>query len=279
MGVVLECAKLVSTSWLYRNWDYSNWKLKVPLIIFTLLLMFETCIGVFGYLSKAHLQQSSSTINNLPKIENIDRQIQQEKTIIVDNEKVINQLDATVNSFLSKDRIDKSLSVRKNQTTQRTQLKADINESNKKINQYTDEKLKLLAELKEIELEVGPLRYISELFFDKQNNKIEDTVKLFTLLIVLTLDPLAIILLIAANHTILRMQARKPEGESNIRAESDIFNVNVDETVVEHVPLDDDCDFSIINDEIIEENLPSVIASDNQKLLSWIERFKKGRNG
>jgi hypothetical protein len=75
------------------------------------------------------------------------------------------------------------------------------------------------------------------------------------------------------------MQARKPEGESNIRAESDIFNVNVDETVVEHVPLDDDCDFSIINDEIIEENLPSVIASDNQKLLSWIERFKKGRNG
>ena len=209
MGVVTECAKLVTTSWLYRNWKYANWKLKLPLIYFTIALMSATSIGVFGFLSKAHLEQGASTIDNSSKIQRLADQISREESTIRDNEKIIGQLDATIDSFLGKDRTDRSLAVRKSQAPQRKQLRDDIILSQSKIDTLTEEKSILESEIKKLQLEVGPIRYIAELFFGVEQDStknIESAVKIFTLLLVSTLDPLAIILLIAANHTILRLK-------------------------------------------------------------------------
>lgn len=286
MGIVLECAKLVTTSWLYRNWEYSNWKLKIPLIIFTILLMFETSIGVFGYLSKAHLQQSSSILDNRPKIENFDRQISQEKKNISDNEKILGQLNAIVESFISKEKTDKSIQVRKSQTSQRNQLKVEIENSNNKINQYNEEKLKLQSELDHLELEVGSIRYISELFFGNEKSNIELAVKLFTLLIVLTLDPLAIILLIAANHAILRIKLEKITNipiDKEINTES-VVNESKDEIRNENITNNSINEDILINDtfsvEEFRENTEQEEQINNkQVILSWIDRFKKGKNG
>ena len=75
MGVVTECAKLVTTSWLYRNWEYADWKLKAPLLYFTIALMVATSIGVFGFLSKAHIEQGADKIDNSAKIESLNYQI------------------------------------------------------------------------------------------------------------------------------------------------------------------------------------------------------------
>lgn len=212
MGVVTECAKLVTTSWLYRNWEYASWKLKLPLLYFTIALMAVTSIGVFGFLSKAHLEQTSSTLDNSAKIETLDYQINREKSIIADNEKIISQLDATVNSYLGKDRTDRSLAVRKSQAPQRKQLRDDIDAAQKRIDKLSEEKFKLESEVRKLQLEVGPIRYIAELIYgekENSNKNIESAVRIFTLLIVSTLDPLAVILLIAANHTLLRLRNEK----------------------------------------------------------------------
>lgn len=214
MGVVLEAGKLVTTSWLYRNWAFSDWKIKIPLIIFTVILMLATSIGVFGFLSKAHLEQGAGTVDNSAKTERLAQQISREKATIDDDQKIIGQLDATINSYLGKDRTDKSLAVRKSQTPQRNQLRADIDAAQKRIDGYSDEKLKLDSEVRKLQLDVGPIRYIAELFYGTDGSaekNIEAAVRMFTLLIVSTLDPLAVILLIAANHTILRQQNAKKE--------------------------------------------------------------------
>jgi hypothetical protein len=212
MGIVLASAKIVTTSWLYRNWKFADWRLKVPLICFVIMLMAATSIGTYGFLTKSHLDQGGSTIDNSAKVERLDQQIARDKTIIVDDEKVIAQLDATINSYIGKDRTDKSLAVRRSQAPQRKQLRDDIDASQKRIDGFSDEKLKLQSEVRKQQLDVGPIRYIAELFYgvatDATQN-IESAVRIFTLLIVSTLDPLAVILLIAANHTLLRLKDEK----------------------------------------------------------------------
>lgn len=219
MGIVLEIAKLVTTSWIYRNWKSANWTLKGPLLYFTAALMLATSIGVFGFLSKAHLEQGAKTIDNGPRVERIEQQIAREKSVITDNERVIAQLDATINSYLGKDRTDRSVSIRRNQAPQRKQLKDEIDAANKRIDGFSEEKFKLQSEIRSLELEVGPIRYIAELVYGTDGNttkNIESAVKIFTLLIVSTLDPLAIILLVAANHSILRRQnEKKHQAEEN----------------------------------------------------------------
>ena len=214
LGVVLGFAKLITTSWLYRNWKEASWKLKTPLIYFLLALMMATSMGVFGFLTKSHLEQGAATIDNSAKVERLDQQITREKSIIADDEKIIAQLDASINSYIGKDRTDKAVAIRKSQAPQRKQLRDDIDASQKKIDNYSEDKLKLTSEVRALSLEVGPIRYIAELFYGTdgdQTAKIESAVKMFTLLIVSTLDPLAIILLIAANHTLLRRQNEKKE--------------------------------------------------------------------
>jgi hypothetical protein len=214
MGIVLGFAKLVTISWLYRNWKESEWKLRLPMIYFTIALMIATSIGVFGFLTKAHLEQGASTINNSAKIERLNQQIERERSTIADNEKVVAQLDAAINAYMGQDKTDKALAVRKLQAPQRKQLRAEIDAAQKNINSFDEEKLTLTSEVRALELEVGPIRYIAELFYGTDGNeseKVESAVKLFTLLIVSTLDPLAVVLLIAANHTLLRTQNGKKE--------------------------------------------------------------------
>ena len=214
LGVVLGFAKLINTSWLYRNWKEASWKLKAPLIYFLLALMMATSMGVFGFLTKSHLEQGAATIDNSAKVERLDQQITREKGTITDDEKIIAQLDASINSYIGKDRTDKAVAIRRSQAPQRKQLRDDIDASQKKIDGYSEDKLKLTSEVRALQLEVGPIRYIAELFYGTdgdQSAKIESAVKMFTLLIVSTLDPLAIILLIAANHTLMQRQNEKKE--------------------------------------------------------------------
>lgn len=214
MGAVTEVAKLVTTSWLYRNWQYTNWKLKLPLLYFTLALMTATSIGVFGFLSKAHIEQGADKIDNSSKIETLQFQIDREKALIADNEKVIAQLDATVNSFLGRERADRALAVRRSQAKQRDELRKDSAAAQKRIDELSAEKFKLESEVRKLQLEVGPIRYIAEMIYGVEENStknIEAAVRIFTLLLVSTLDPLAVILLVAANHTLLRLKREKEE--------------------------------------------------------------------
>ena len=176
-------------------------------------IMMATSMSVFGFLSKAHLQQGAETLDNVPKIERLDDQISREKARIADDQKVIGQLDATVNSFIGKDNGDRALQVRRSQDRQRSQLRTDINNAQKSIDQLNTEKAPLASEVKKLQLDVGPLRYIGELIYGSDNvdKNIESAVKLFSMLIVLILDPSAVMLLTAYNHSVLRRENEKKQ--------------------------------------------------------------------
>lgn len=225
MGLVLGGAKLVTISWLYRNWKISTWVIKGPLLYFTIALMIASSIGVYGFLTKSHLEQGAATVDNSAKIERLDQQIAREKSIITDNEKVIGQLDASINSYLGNDKTDRALAVRRAQAPQRKQLKDEITSAQKSIDEYSDEKLKLTSEVRALQLEVGPIKYIADLFYGSSGNvtdKMEAAVRIFTLLIVSTLDPLAVILLIAANHTLMRIKNEKEKVPSPVFEEDNV---------------------------------------------------------
>lgn len=212
MGIVAECGKVVATSWLYRNWEVSSWLLKIPLIFFVLVLMIITSLGVFGFLSKAHLDQGAATLNNAARIEQLNYQISREQSLIKDSEKVIEQLDSAVNALVEANRIDRSISVRRNQATTRQQLREEIQSAQERIDQLNQEKFSYESEIRNLELEIGPVKYIAELIYGNQEidkDITKSAVQLFTLLIVITLDPLAVFLLIAANQSMLRLQNQK----------------------------------------------------------------------
>jgi hypothetical protein len=115
MGSVLEIAKLVTAVWLHYYWDHAVWWLKTYLTVSVVVLMLITSMGIFGFLSKAHIDQTSSAKDGIARLEQIDSQILRQQDVIVKAEQEINELetagtdrDAEIQAQIDKeqDRID-----------------------------------------------------------------------------------------------------------------------------------------------------------------------------
>ena len=93
MGVALEVGKLVTAVWLHRYWKKAVWWLKTYLTIAVVVLMLITSMGIFGFLSKAHIEQTAQSTDNLAKIETIQNEIDRNLVIIGRSENKIRELD------------------------------------------------------------------------------------------------------------------------------------------------------------------------------------------
>lgn len=98
MGSILEIAKLVTAVWLHKYWDKAVWWLKTYLSIATVVLMFITSMGIFGFLSKAHIEQTAGAVESVAQIERIDTEINRNKALIARNEEKIVALENTDNN-------------------------------------------------------------------------------------------------------------------------------------------------------------------------------------
>ena len=208
MGAVIEVGKVVAVSWVYRNWKEPT-KLKYVMLPLIFVAMLLTSMGIFGFLSKAHIQQNAPVGNNTLKIERLDQRIASEQAKITDAEVVIQQLDDQVKTLIEYDKIsgpDGSRAVRAGQQDQRDALSGVIDEAQNKIDTYEDQKLGLKQELQNLELEVGPVKYIAELIYDDPQSKFESAVRAVIIAFIFVFDPMAIILLMAANYTLMRHQ-------------------------------------------------------------------------
>ena len=228
MGVVLEIGKLVTASWLYRNWHSKGALLKAYLSFALVILMLITSLGIFGFLSKAHLEQSiQSGGNNIIKVESLQRRIDNEQRAIRDAETVISQLDTVVETLLKYDRVrgeEGALAVRKSQTEERAELNSIINTSFLNIEELQIELLPLKKQQLELEVEVGPLMYVAELVYGKDaKENLGEAVRLVILLIVMVFDPLAVLLLIAGNIALDNHRRSIVDGKVSIDASSVAF--------------------------------------------------------
>ena len=96
MGGVLEIGKLVTAVWLHRYWNQARWWLKSYLSIATVILMFITSMGIFGFLSKAHIEQTAAAQEGVAQIERISVEIARQQAVIARAEERIAEAEASV---------------------------------------------------------------------------------------------------------------------------------------------------------------------------------------
>ena len=212
MGSALEVGKLVAASWLYQNWRSDVPKLlKAYLFGSIIILIFITSMGIFGFLSKAHLDQVKPTSGNNIKITAINNQITRQQNVIDRSEKTLIQLDKSIEVFLNNDFATRGLKERKNQEEERKGLNKDIKNASNEIATLSDEKAGLQLAQDKIEAEVGPIKYVAELIYGKNEaqSHFDEAVRIVILILIFVFDPLAVLLLIAANISLKQWKMKK----------------------------------------------------------------------
>ncbi len=207
MGGSLEVAKLVCASWLKANWDRAPKFMKYYMITAVIVLMFITSMGIFGFLSKAHTDQNLVSGDVMSKIAIYDEKIKTAKDNIDANRKAIKQLDEAVDQVMarstSEQGADKAVAIRRGQAKERARLLSEIEAEQKKISQLTEARSPIAAEVRKVEAEVGPIKYIAKLIYgdNPDQNLLERAVTWVIIMIVVVFDPLAVIMLLAAQMT------------------------------------------------------------------------------
>lgn len=211
MGITLEVAKLVTVSWLYRNWklDLLPKSIRMYLLSAVLMLMFITSIGIFGFLSKAHLDTAAPNSGNRLLVKNIERQIDSEKKAIVGAQKIIDQLDKALDKVIDKD-ADKGLVERQKQQNDRNRANNIITNSSNKITQLSNQKLNYDKNQLAIDKEIGPFKYVAEILFgDADDGNLDRAVRFVIICLLFVFDPLAVLMLVAVNVSIKEYQRNK----------------------------------------------------------------------
>jgi hypothetical protein len=205
MGSLLEISKLVVASWIYQNWKEVPRLMKYYFTTALVILMLLTSMGIFGYLSKAHLDQAIPTGDVQSKLALIDEKIKTEKENINANRKELTQLDAQVDQTLSRTTeasgADRSIAIRRAQQKDRVRILNEIGTAQAKIAKYNEERAPIASEVRKVEAEVGPIKYIAALLYgdNPEVDVLEKAVRWVIILIVMVFDPLAVLLLVAAN--------------------------------------------------------------------------------
>jgi len=205
MGTLLEISKLVVASWIYQNWKEVPRLMKYYFTSALVILMLLTSMGIFGYLSKAHLDQAIPTGDVQSKLALIDEKIKTEKENINANRKELTQLDAQVDQTLSRTTeasgADRSIVIRRAQQKDRARILNEIGTAQTKIAKYNEERAPIASEVRKVEAEVGPIKYIAALLYgdNPEVDVLEKAVRWVIILIVMVFDPLAVLLLVAAN--------------------------------------------------------------------------------
>ena len=217
MGSALEVGKLVAASWLYHNWRSNIPKsLKAYLFTSIIVLIFITSIGIFGFLSKAHLDQVKPTAGNTEQIELIDKKIRQEEKIIERAERTLAQLDKALDVYIDKEFVTRGLKERKKQKEERDLLNKSIDEAMEKITNLNNSKSSINIEQLKLEADVGQLKYVAELIYgDNANDHFDSAVRIIILILIFVFDPLAVLLLIAANISLNQWRDKRDEKKTD----------------------------------------------------------------
>ena len=205
MGGALEAGKITATVWLHNNWQRISWAYKTYLIPAIVFLMLLTSMGIFGFLSKAHSDQSLVTGDSQAKISIYDEKIKTSRDNIEANRRALKQMDEAVDQIMGRSSdekgADKAVATRRSQQKERVRLLAEISAEQKTIARLNEEAAPLRAEFRKVEADVGPVKYIAALIYgdNPDQNVLERAVRWVIILIVIVFDPLALCLILAAN--------------------------------------------------------------------------------
>lgn len=273
LGIVLGVGKISATVWLKQNWDWSPFFLKAYVLPAIFILMMITSLGVFGFLSKAHSDQSLVSGDVQAKIAVYDEKIKIAKDNIDANRKAIKQLDEAVDQVMGRSNdekgAEKSVAIRRSQQKERARLQEEISTYQKTVSILSEERAPIAAEVRKVEAEVGPIKYIAHLLYGETPdvNILEKAVIWVTVLIVIVLDPLAIVLLLSSQYSFQRF--REVEEESN---KPDVWVADVGEppTPEEKAEIDAEGDSPEKESDVI--STATVTTSTQETYIEWTDK-------
>jgi hypothetical protein len=207
MGSMLEVAKITTTVWLRKYWNKCSWVLKLYLVPAVVALALLTSMGIFGFLSKAHMDQGITSGDVQAKLSLYDEKIKTQRDNIELARKALQQMDAQVDQRLSRSdseqAAERAVQIRRQQAGERTKLQKEIGEAQKEIQKLNEERAPIAAENRKVEAEVGPVKYIAALIYgdNADTNMLEAAVRWVIILLVVVFDPLAIALVLAGNQS------------------------------------------------------------------------------
>jgi hypothetical protein len=302
MGGSLEVAKVVTTIWLHRYWDRAGWVLKMYLIPAVAALAFLTSMGIFGFLSKAHSDQELVSGDVGAKVAVYDEKIKTARDNIDANRKALQQMDAQVDQLLGRTTDDaganRAVQVRRQQRAERNRLQNEIAADQEVIGKLNEEAAPIRAQIRKVEAEVGPIKYIAALIYGDQvqddTTTLEKAVRWVIILIVFVFDPLALSLVIAAQHSYRwlddDLRNRKKDEEDEFKEE--VVDTNLDETLDDmpyeaayDVPKEDENVSEPIQpdpiqpDDVVREDVPETPTPDAVASGDSVDQNEAGESG
>jgi hypothetical protein len=257
MGVALEVSKLIATIWLKLNWQRAPFFIKAYMTTAVAILMIITSMGIFGFLSKAHSDAGLVSGDVQAKIAVYDEKIKTAKENIDANRKALKQMDEAVDQVMGRSQdekgADKAVALRRGQAKERTRLLSEITAEQKVITQLSEERAPIAAEVRKVEAEVGPIKYIANFIYgdNPDANVLEKAVTWVIIIIVIVFDPLAVILLLASQYSFQWFRKDDAEGDSPVRIQE------TEQPTVTPTPPVEDFKFLAEYDEAHSESIAS----------------------
>jgi hypothetical protein len=272
MGTILEVSKLVAAWWLKANWHRAPFLLKSYLLIAVVVLMLITSMGIFGFLSKAHTDQAVPAGDVVSQVALYDEKIKTQRDNIETARKALLQMDAQVDQLLGRSAdergAERAVQVRRNQARERARLQSEIAVAQTEIAKLNEQKAPIAGQLRALEAEVGPIKYIAALIYgdNPDANVLEKAVTWVIMVIVFVFDPLAVLLLLASQLSFqwYRQERDQPKYEADAGPLTNDQIEQIQSTAIAPVESDADRDARLIkeaNDLIseIEKSIPEVI--------------------
>lgn len=236
MGGILEVAKITTTVWLHKYWDKAGIAIRTYLTGAVIALALLTSMGIFGFLSKAHLDQGVPTGDVAAKLALFDEKIKTEKDNILTYRAALKQMDDQVDQRLSRGTseqgAERAVQIRRQQQGERNKLQKDINDAQNKIAQLNEQRAPIASQLRKVEAEVGPIRYVAALIYgdNPDANTLERAVRWVIIMLVVVFDPLAIILILAANNSLKweKDDITQQSTQQSLETTSDVIPSNDD---------------------------------------------------
>jgi hypothetical protein len=240
MGSTLEFAKLVTASWLYRNWKTAPFFLKTYLTIATVILMLLTSMGIFGFLAKSHIDSTLDAGANTVELKTLN---QQQK--------------------IAEERLNYLLARAKDPSTASNTLDRQIQTTQKELTDINKKRLPLLKEETKLVADVGPIKYVADMFFGGGDGALDKAVRLVIFTIMLVFDPLAVLLLIAGNISL-----RQREDESLLLNGRTITNIETppEKHIDAEIQKNDKVEIAKENLTTIEEDVAQEVRVDPDRV-------------
>ena len=223
MASVLEFGKIVSAAWLHYEWERINNLVRAYFTGAVIVLMLITSMGIFGYLSKAHIDAAVTGDSFSLEASILDKRLDGKQLQLDNLTGRLESLDYVLQTSQPKDRNY----VNKVQTTERNEINASIDLLVDDIVELNEKKMPILRQQLDQEAELGPVKYIADMIYgDDAESYYDNAVRWIILTIIFVFDPLAIMLLIVSTAAFKR-EREKPAKP--LIDENQVMNMEIEE--------------------------------------------------